>query len=109
MNQIERKCRDVFAAAGGDPNNAGPLVEWSIRNSPSRDWERGVIVTEEGQLVAETRYHRSAGATYVTDEDKKRYRLSGSLVSRAVGQLQRQLETRCIHVKLSQVYGGPVA
>lgn len=46
---------DMFAQAGGDPANAGPLAAWAENTRLHRDWQRlGVIVAYDGTLVAET-------------------------------------------------------
>lgn len=101
------KARNVFAAAGGDPANAGELAAWAQRVRPTNDSRLGVVVAETGRIVAETRYVPGrVGASYVTavtdpaDDD---------LVNREVGLAGGALTFRhgqTVHVKFSQVCLG---
>lgn len=62
------KARAVFAKAGGDPDNAGPLAEWAQRVRPGNDHWLRVIVAETGEILAEARHSGNewVGASYIT-------------------------------------------
>lgn len=94
--------REVFSRAGGDPDKAGPLAEWAEEAKKIGDPKRGVIVAEDGQLVAATRYVTDPGisAWYVAKEDADRLGLFGNEVGLATAQLHRILGKRVIHVTI---------
>lgn len=100
--------REVFSRAGGDPDNAGPLAEWAEEAKRIGDPKRGVIVAEDGQLVAATRYVADPGisAWYVAKEDSAQLGLFGNEVGLATAQLHRILGKRVIHVTMPEVTRG---
>ncbi len=100
--------QSVFSRAGGDPDKAGPLAEWAEEAKRVGDPKRGVIVSEDGELVAATRYVADVGigASYVVDEDAKRLGLFGTEVGLASGQIAKQLGRRVIHVTMPEVTRG---
>lgn len=104
------KARARLAEAGGDPDNAGPLAAWAEEAKRINDARRGVIVAEDGELIAGTRYHPSTpsqpGASYVDREDSARYHLSGNETGLAVAQLSRITGKRLIHVTMPEVCRG---
>lgn len=104
------KARTVFAAAGGNPDNAGPLATWAAQVRAGNDSRLGVVVAETGAILAGTRHVPSTisspGATYVRsvehDED-------ASLVGRELGLTLGALRRRhgsAIHVRFSEVCTG---
>ena len=70
------------------------------------DCDRGVILAEGGELIAQTRYHRGAGATYVAAEVTTRLGLVVTEVRLAMGRLTAATGRRLIHVKMGQVCPG---
>lgn len=102
------KAREVFSRAGGDADKAGPLAEWAEEAKQIGDPGRGVIVAEDGQLVAATRHVAGIGigASYVVKEDAERLGLFGNEVGLATAQLHRILGKRVIHVTMPEVTRG---
>ena len=102
------KAQDAFSRAGGDPDKAGPLAEWAEQAKRIGDPKRGVIVAEDGQLVAATRYVTDPGisAWYVAKEDADRLQLFGNEIGLATAQLHRILGKRVIHVTMPEVTRG---
>lgn len=104
------KARARFAELGGDPNNAGPLAEWAEEAKQIGDARRGVIVADDGELVAETYYcvdhpDRPKGS-YVKQADARRYDLVGNETSLATAQLRRILGKKVVHVTMAEVCRG---
>lgn len=99
------KAREVFARAGGDPANAGALAEWAEEAKQIGDPKRGVIVAEDGELVAATHYVADVGigASYVVKDDAARLGLFGDEVGLAAAQISRTLGKRVIHVTMPEV------
>lgn len=102
------KAREVFARAGGDPANAGALAEWAEEAKQIGDPKRGVIVAEDGELVAATHYVADVGigASYVVKDDAARLGLFGDEVGLAAAQISRTLGKRVIHVTMPEVTRG---
>lgn len=104
------KARELFAKAGADPDHASALAAWAEQAGSTGDPDVGVIVAQDGELVAATRYHRGgpadAAATYVVQADTRRYNLTVNEVGLAIGQLRRITGKRLIHVKQSEVCRG---
>lgn len=102
------KAREVFARAGGDPANAGALAEWAEEAKKIGDAKRGVIVAEDGQIIAATRYvaEPGIGASYVIKADSDRLGLFGNEVGLALGQIRQQVSQRVIHVTMPEVTRG---
>ena len=102
------KARDVFSRAGGDPDKAAALAGWAEEAKRIGDPKRGVIVAEDGELVAATRYVADVGigASYVVKEDADRLGLFGNEVGLATAQLHRILGQRVIHVTMAEVTRG---
>jgi hypothetical protein len=69
MTYFTDKARDMFSRAGGDPDLSGELADWAEANAGG-DSRLGVIVSEDGRILAETRHvpaiASTPGATYVT-------------------------------------------
>ena len=69
MSYFTAKAREVFARAGGDPNNSVALADWAREALAQGDSHRGVIVARDGRVVAETRRTPSTayacGGTYI--------------------------------------------
>lgn len=103
------KARDMLRRAGGDPDVAGPLAEWAERH---RDDEtvQGVVVAEDGTLVAETIRAREGngrpGATYIAGADIERYHLTHHVLDMALPDLRRAAGQQVIHVTRSEVCRG---
>ncbi len=102
------KAQEAFSQAGGDPDKAGPLAEWAEQAKRIGDPKRGVIVAEDGELVAATRYVSDIrmGASYVVKEDADRLGLFGNEVGLATAQLHQILGQRVIHVTMAEVTRG---
>ena len=102
------KAREVFSRAGGDPDKAAALAEWAEEAKRIGDPKRGVIVAEDGELVAATRYVSDIGmgASYVVKEDADRLGLFGNEVGLATAQLHQILGQRVIHVTMAEVTRG---
>lgn len=100
------KAQALFIAKAGNPDNAGLLATWAEQAKANPTPGRGVIVTEDGELIAETRYHRRAGATYVVDADTKRWGLWANEVGMAMGILSKVTGKRVIHVREWEVTSG---
>lgn len=112
------KARAVFAAAGADPGLSDTLAAWAeaFRAGPDYDSRVGVIVAEDGTILAETRHTPatgwSPGATYVTGihayltGSAEWDSLVGREVGLACGSLRRLAGQDVIHVTASQVCMG---
>lgn len=59
------KARTAFAAAGGDPDKAGPLSAWAESARHRQPQPHGVLVAADGKLLAETTHVEGRGATYI--------------------------------------------
>ena len=104
---------DMFAQAGGDPGNAGPLAAWAENTRLHRDWQRlGVIVAYDGTLVAETiRLNVLPGVsvTYVVEllvELSNPSDVDGTILDLACGVIRNQVGQPVIHVPAWQVCQG---
>lgn len=101
------KARRIFTNARGNPDNAGPLASWAeSARRESADPDRGVLVAEDGTIVAHTRYVRArVSAHYVTACP-----LDTTQVNREVGlatsSMARELGQAIIHVTFSQAATG---
>jgi hypothetical protein len=107
MGYFDAKAREAFAAAGGDPALTGPLAQWA-EAARDRDDVAGVIVAEDGTIIAETirRGHLDgARATYVSDPDRK-LGLFGDEVGIALGQIHHKIGQRVIHLTRAQLTRG---
>lgn len=101
------KAREVLRKAEGNPDNCAALAAWAEDARKINDCDRGVIVAEDGEIVAATRYQRGLpSATYVEPDDAMRYGLFGCELGLALGQLKRATGKELIHVKMSQVCLG---
>ena len=102
------KAREVFSRAGGDPDRAGQLAVWAEEAKQIGDPKRGVIVAEDGELVAATHYVADVGigASYVVKDDSARLGLFGDEVGLAAAQISRKLGKRVIHVTMAEVTRG---
>lgn len=101
------KAREYMHKAGGDPDLAGPLADWARAARAINDTNRGVIVAEDGTIVAQTRrMGYPAAASYVTQEDAQRYGLHAEEVGLAMGELRRITGQRLVHVTMSDVCCG---
>lgn len=106
MGYFDAKAREAFANAGGDPDLTGPLAAWA-ESARNRDDVHGVIVAEDGTIVAETvrQGRREVHAVYVSDPDRK-LGLFGNEVGLALGQISRKIGKRVIHLTRSQLTTG---
>lgn len=101
--------RAVFIEAGGDPANSGPLAAWAASVIGTDDMAAGVIVAEDGMILAHTRRSgRPVAASYVTsvaDPDAH-----GEVVDLEAGmaamRLRRLTGQGTIEVTYSQVCKG---
>jgi hypothetical protein len=104
------KARAVIGRAGGDPDTAGALAEWAEEAKRIGDPRRGVIVAEDGSLVAATRYYREhsdrAGASYVEKADARRWGLHVEETGMAIGELHRITGKQLIHVTMPEMCRG---
>ncbi len=118
------KARAWMISAGGDPAKAGELARWAqiawyaartATGAPDHTHGfryRGVIIAEDGTLLAETRRcGRSRGlqADYVDLGDLKR--LTGTdggphVVDMALGRIRRAVGQPVAHVRFSEVCEG---
>ncbi|WP_336633620.1 MULTISPECIES: hypothetical protein [unclassified Microbacterium] len=99
------KAREAFAAAGGDPDAAGPLAAWAEAARGDRTLA-GVIVALDGTIIAETTRSRgsAASATYV--RDAKALGLLGSELGIALGQLTRSVGQPVVHITTATLTQG---
>lgn len=99
--------------AGGDPGHSAALAEWAEAAHAENDSRRGVVVAEDGELIAETirvvDERTGASATYVVTEDAERWQLRPTEVGLALGALRRATGKRLIHVRMSEVCTGSAA
>jgi hypothetical protein len=108
---FEDKARAVFERAGGEPGRAGSLAAWARTVHPTRDHRLGVIVAEDGAILAQTRRSKpgpdGVSAAYVTDvyDDADRATL-GSEAGLALGQFRRRAGMQVIQVTYSDVCTG---
>ena len=109
------KARAVFTRAGGNPDLSGTLAEWAQVAHGIGNSRRGVIVAEDGTLLAETAHTpataSSPGATYVTrvlvDIPRLDERwVANSAIDLAIGTLQRVTGQGVCHVKYGDVCQG---
>ena len=52
------RARAFFERAGGDPKDAGPLAAWAIAAKELGEGKCGVLVAQDGSLIAETVWTR---------------------------------------------------
>lgn len=103
------KAREVLAAAGGDPDAAGPLAEWAQANH-HREAAAGAIVARDGSVVAEAETVRPSGmdgvaVTWIADADFERLGLRYQALDGAIAELKaRGMEV--IYVKRWEVTRG---
>lgn len=104
---FQAKAAKAFAAAGGDPANAERLGEWAEAHR-NDDSVHGVIVAEDGEIVAATWRDRAegSGAVYVDQAGVKRWSLSGNEVGLATARITRLSGRRCVHIARSVVCFG---
>jgi hypothetical protein len=103
------QARARIARAGGDPDTAGPLAVWAEEAKRIGDPRRGVIVAEDGELVAETYHHgggHRVGASYVVKADAKRWGLDVEETGLATAALERIAGRRMLHVTMAEVCRG---
>lgn len=110
---FEAQAADVFGQAGGDPANSRPLATWAEDARVNRDWRRlGVIVAQDGTLIAETiRLNVLVGVsvTYVTDvlvDLPDPGDVDGTILDLACGAIRQQIAMPIIHVPAWQVCSG---
>ena len=118
------KARAWMVAAGGDPDNADALARWAqiawyaartVSGAPDRAHRfryRGVIIGEDGTLLAETRRcgrKRGLTADYVDLGDLRR--LTGTddgphVLDMAMARIRRAVGQPVAHVRFSDVCEG---
>lgn len=111
---FEDKARRVFERASGDPERAGSLAAWARSVHQTRDSRLGVIVAEDGTILAQTRHSGDsnpfgpgAGVAYVTDVYDGADRAAvGREVGLALGHFVRRTGQQAIHVTYSDVCTG---
>ena len=98
------KAREAFAAAGGDPDLSGNLAAWAHAAREVGDSRRGVIVSDLGEILAETRYCPGrVGATYAVTGGPD---VANRELGMAVAHLRRQTGRDVAHVKYGDVCQG---
>ena len=100
------KAREIFADAGGDPDNSGPLAAWAEAARPSNDTTRGVLVAADGTILGATERTRLAGATYMVEADAARWGMLAPEVGIARATLRRITGQPVVHVTFSAVCLG---
>ena len=107
------KARRAFATAGGDPDLSGPLAEWAQDARAAGDGSVGVLVGEDGTILADTRHvsTRGIGASYVTAVRNPAHAgfRQGVLefeIGLAAGALRRLTGAGVVHIRYSQVCQG---
>jgi hypothetical protein len=104
------KARAVIARAGGpdDTATAMPLARWAPRAALTRDPTIGVIVAEDGELVAETRHMtvNGAGAHYMTKSDARRLGIGERQAGMAMAEYTARTGRRVILVTVCEVTTG---
>ena len=115
MDNFELNARELLARAGGDPANAGPLAQWGRtlrRECPGNRADRGVIVAEDGTLIAETRRRGWKGghgaAQYVSARlDGGNTEVVNVEYGLAQGRINQEVGTNTIHVTYWEVGKTP--
>lgn len=108
------KARQAFAKAHGNPDMSGPLAEWAQHaRTVGTDTTVGVIVGEDGVILADTRHITSggSGATYVTGVRNPEHTgwdvgVENFELGLAMPILRRLTGHGVIHVRYSQVCQG---
>lgn len=114
------KARTVFHRAGGNPDNSGALATWAEEARSKADSKHGVLVAEDGTLVAHTIWATSniGPAYYIEDllvdlgEDVRREvgltpsRTGGYRVATAMGTLRRAMRQPIIEVRYWEACTG---
>ena len=106
------KARDAFTRAGGDPDRSTALATWAEQAHAAGDSHRGVLVDDQGEILADTVHSPATastpGATYVTDVhlSAARFEIQGREVGLAAGSLRRLTGRGVIHVTYSEVCAG---
>jgi hypothetical protein len=111
---FDRKAREVLTRAGGtgNPDAFGPLATWARHAAlVARDPLRGVIVGQDGTVLAQTRHVPATIATPGTTYVRTCYAdpsLAGLEVGLVCASLRRLTGQGVIHVRYSEVCTGPV-
>lgn len=103
------KAHAAFKRAGGDPNLSGPLAEWAEEAHEIGDTTRGVLVAQDGRIVAHT-IHRGTdpGVTYVLRDEASPWPEQMDMeLGLATSRFRRALGQGVIHVRFYEVCTGP--
>lgn len=111
---FEMKARAVFAESGGDPECADALARWGqdVADHRADEIQRlGVLVAQDGTLLAETMRHRGPelSTVYVAtmlDESLDPLGVEGTVMDMARAECVRQTGQAVIHVPAWQVVRG---
>ncbi len=108
MTYTDDTARAVFIKAGGDPDHSGPLAAWAESVIGTDDMAAGVIVAEDGTILAHTRRSgRPVAASYVTSvADPAHAGVVNVEAGLAAGRLRRLTGQGTIEVTYSQVCKG---
>lgn len=103
------RARAVITRAGGDPDIAGPLARWAASIQGTQDMAAGVILGQDGTILAHTRRGgRPVAAAYVTEvtdpANADLVRLEAGLAAAALARTTGQ---GTIQVTYSDVCTGP--
>lgn len=114
--QTTTRAAEIFTEAGGDPANAADLEHWARAQRDEGDPIRaGVLVTQDGRLIAETRRIGPLSGPGVTayyviqpmiDGAEELKELESGL---AAGRAQRLAGQPVVHLKASEVCQRPTA
>lgn len=107
---FQDKAAQMIQKAGGDPTRAAELAAWAQQaKETDRPRTDGVLVAEDGSLVAETfRNQGKVQASYVEPADMDRLGLNRpNELGLAQGAIEQKIGQRTIHVSVSDVAYGP--
>jgi hypothetical protein len=108
MTYFHDKAKAAFTAAGGNADLAAELADWAEQNVRN-DSYLGVIVGEDGAILAETMHYPQVGATYVIGVEDYEHHAHVALnreVGLALNALLRATGKGAVHIRHWQVCRG---
>ncbi|GAA1714333.1 hypothetical protein [Brachybacterium phenoliresistens] len=103
MNRTEKVTARIEAALDStDPVVTGPTIEWALAIDPSDPdgKRRGVVVAEDGRIIAHTRHHGApVAATYIEQADA--VGLASTVLDMNLGTLARHAGGPVRHITYS--------
>lgn len=99
------KAAEVFLGAGIDAAACGPLADWAERHQPA-DNVHGVIVAEDGEIMAETFSVYPDPGVYVDRAGVERWQLRANVLDLAMAAIKRQSGKELMHIRRRVVCQG---